>query len=704
MQIVGPMPIGPVAPVSSNLDIKPLQRVIADIVQVNGNQVVLSIDGVPVVADVLSSELAAELKGRPSAQFLVSQGEDGKTNLRLVPQQPGFPGQPAESGQQLSLQLLREYGLPVNAQTQTAAQAAINQRLALQPGQLEQLMRALSSQPGWGAREANLAAAILSAGLPLTPQSLELAARSPGQINASFAGLLAQLESAQQDPTLPAETRDLIRGVAQALQESVLDAALPARLPRQLAEAVTLLGRPVENVLAEEARLAATAGQSPAAQPGADTPRGETARQLGLLQSALQDAALPAGLKDLLRAVSQALQQAPAEPGQPPAPQGQLATPQGQSAQVQSQPALPQGQPAALQGQPAEAQGQPAVFQGQPATPQGQPVESQGQPAALQGQLAAPQGQPAEAQGQTAAPQGQAVQAPGQPAAQAPVDPAALAAELIARFAGEMPAGARAGPPLTQPAAGHIEQLLAGLENSKLPAEMKEALSTLYQALLPAPDGQPRDLPQALRLLGRALAGMPAEEAAGPRETVPAGLAAMASLQHEAGRAGKPELAKVLDEFMQDLSRAQWQNIPSNSPNPREDWVEASLWMRLPTPEQRAENIPIRLRVDRPPEGGGRKIDAAHAHIVVQVELPDHQVFQVNVGLNQREVKADVAVPDEILRALAHAELPTLAESLEEMGYHLGPSQVQVGAAERFAKVEVLPDRDFNLSGVNLEA
>jgi hypothetical protein len=292
----------------------------------------------------------------------------------------------------------------------------------------------------------------------------------------------------------------------------------------------------------------------------------------------------------------------------------------------------------------------------------------------------------------------------GQPAAQAPVDPAALAAELIARFAGEMPAGARAGPPLTQPAAGQLEQLLAGLENSKLPAEMKEALSTLYQALLPAPDAQPRDLPQALRLLGRALAGMPAEEAAGPRETAPAGLAAMASLQHEAGRAGKPELAKVLDEFMQDLSRAQWQNIPSNSPNPREDWVEASLWMRLPNPDPRAENIPIRLRVDRPPEGGGRKIDAAHAHIVVQVELPDHQVFQVNVGLNQREVKADVAVPDEILRALAHAELPTLAESLEEMGYHLGPSQVQVGAPERFAKVEVLPDRDLNLLGVNLEA
>jgi hypothetical protein len=450
MQIIGPMPVGPVGPVGLTtpaLDLKSLQRVTADILQVNRSQIVLFIDGVPVVADVLSSELAAELKGRPSAQFLVSHMEDGKTVLRLVnPTQtpPGLGVSSGESSENLTLHLLKAYGLPLTAETQIAAQAAINQRLPLQPGQMEQLMRTLSGLPGWGEREANLAAAILSSGLPLTPQSLELAARPAGMVNETFTNLLGQLNIALQDPDLPAEIRDLVNAVTQTLKESVLDAGAPAKLPEKLAQAVNLLGRPLENLLAEEAR---------------------------------------------------------------------------QSNSVAS-----------------------------------------------------------------------------------------------------------------------------------------------------------------------------------------IGLASMASLQQEAGRTGKLELARMLDDFMQDLSKAQWQNIPSTAQNRREDWVEAALWMRLPNPEQGMENIPIRLRIDRPPEDRQQKIDADHAHIIVQVELPDHRLFQVKIGLNQRQVIAEVIVPDEPLVAVAREELPALAENLQEQGYLLGETQVELGAPDQVEKVSVLPAWGADLTGVDLVA
>jgi hypothetical protein len=251
-----------------------------------------------------------------------------------------------------------------------------------------------------------------------------------------------------------------------------------------------------------------------------------------------------------------------------------------------------------------------------------------------------------------------------------------------------------------------FEQVQTILQNSGLPPEIKEMVKTVYQSLLESlQNAGAEKLPQAMQLFGRSLENLLAEEvrhanAAGSAS----GLASMANLQQEADRTGKHELARTLEDFMQDLSKAQWQNIPSSGQNRREDWVEASLWLRLPNPQQEMENIPIRLRIDRPPEGRQQKIDADHAHIIVQVELPGQQVFQVKIGLNQHQVKADVTVPDDSLRAAARQELPVLAQNLEEQGYSLGETQIEVGAPDHFEKVSVLPAMGSDLMGVDLVA
>jgi hypothetical protein len=644
MQIGGPLPVSPVGKVLPVLEIKPFQRVTAEILQVTGSQAILSIDGIPVVAEVPSGEIAADLKGRSSAQFIVTQLEDGKTILRLAnPSQVLSPssGQPADGSQNLTLHLLNELGLSLNAANQTAVQAAINQRLALQPGQMDLLLRTLEGLPGWDAQDANLAAAILVAGLPLTPESLELAAKQGGLTTEKLDNLVNQLRAALQDPGVPTE---LVRTVYQTILETVVDAGLPAGLPEKLAHAVQLLGRPIENLLLEEAltptgrQLASVLGGVTQPQPevadgytaASQTVRQDLAGPMGKLQSALQNSTLTVEIKEFLSGIYRVLEETTLSSG--------VSTPLAEKM-----------------------------------TPAEQVLRQ------LLQDLTAEQ-----------------MSASGSGGAAGTVDGAVIT---------------------LQPGAAHVDggeltrqmiRLQAVLQNSELPPEIQDLLSTVHQALLESvrvpetQDALVRKFTDIANLLGQ-LAGNRSAQSAGSSREAP-GLASLAHLAQEAAHTGKTELAQVLDDFLQTVGRAQWQNIPPTAQHQRQDWLEAALWMRLPVPGPQMENVPIRLRIDRPPTDQPQKVGASHAHIFIQVDLPDQQIFQVEVELNHRQLKADVTIPDDSLYKAAQEELGGLAVNLQEQGYSLGDAKVEVGTPDSFEKITVLPDWGTGLSGLDLEA
>ncbi len=260
MQITSPLPVSALGPNDPAQELRPFQRVTAAVLQVSPMRAVLSIAGFPVVAEISSSEVAAALKGRSLAQFVMSHAQDGRILLRLLDNPPASAaeGLPA-SDQSLAVRLLDVFNLPASASNLTIAQAALNQRLELLPGQLEAMLHALGSlpMPAWGEAEANLAAAVLAAGLPLTPQSLELAGRPGGQVAQGLAGLLSQLNLALQDNSLPPEFKELLQRVYKVLQEAVLDPASPESLSEKLAAAIRLLGRPLENQLASQGSIMA---------------------------------------------------------------------------------------------------------------------------------------------------------------------------------------------------------------------------------------------------------------------------------------------------------------------------------------------------------------------------------------------------------------------------------------------------------------
>src|SRR5512141_1538269 len=64
--------------------LRPFQRVTAQVLEVTGTTALLSIDGIPIVAQLTSSEQAATLLSQQTAQFMVTQVNNQKVTLKIL--------------------------------------------------------------------------------------------------------------------------------------------------------------------------------------------------------------------------------------------------------------------------------------------------------------------------------------------------------------------------------------------------------------------------------------------------------------------------------------------------------------------------------------------------------------------------------------------------------------------------------------------
>jgi hypothetical protein len=247
MSLSGPLPVSPLlAPRSPELGLRLFQRVTTQIVSVSGLTAVLSIEGVPVVAQLTSPDQAARLSGR-SAQLIVTQLSDQGLTLKFVRNnapQTVSAGANANSPE-VAARLLAQNQLPLTENHLQLARAVLNQQLPLTPGLLNELLGALSaSGSAWGPAEAELAAALKAAGLPVTAQSLALAAPQAAQTGEALGQFILNLQAAGQ--MLPADLLKQLNELALRWGE-----AAPEELAAQLKTVVGQLGRSLENVLRE---------------------------------------------------------------------------------------------------------------------------------------------------------------------------------------------------------------------------------------------------------------------------------------------------------------------------------------------------------------------------------------------------------------------------------------------------------------------
>lgn len=248
----GPISISPINNTNGqSFDLRVFQRITAQVLSVTGTTAVLEVEGHPVVAQLTSADQSALLSSQRTAQFVITQLGDNSVTLKLIKNEQTFPAGTA-FGPDLAERFLENNNLPITTSNLVMTRALLRQHLPITPRTLKELQGALSEYDDWGEAEADLAAAIKAAGLPLTGQSLALSARRPAPTAQAFSQLMATLAQAAKQ-NLPEDLLEQLRSNLQFLNSLILDrGGDSSRMADQLKAWAEAFGRSLENILLSE--------------------------------------------------------------------------------------------------------------------------------------------------------------------------------------------------------------------------------------------------------------------------------------------------------------------------------------------------------------------------------------------------------------------------------------------------------------------
>jgi len=255
MSLPAPISITPVSAPDLNIGLRLNQRVSAQVISVTGVTAILEVDGHPIVAQLTSSDQAALLTSQRMAQFLVTELTSETITLKFIRNDPTPPaaGEAPSVSADLSERILLNANLPANASNLTLTRAMLQQHLPFTPELLKELQNALGEFGAWTEDDANLAAALKSAGLPVTGQSLALMSRPSVETAATLAQLIQTLTQSTQGATGELQTQ-LTRAL-RALNSTVIRLEdQPSKMAERLKMLAQLLGRSLENILLEPAQ------------------------------------------------------------------------------------------------------------------------------------------------------------------------------------------------------------------------------------------------------------------------------------------------------------------------------------------------------------------------------------------------------------------------------------------------------------------
>lgn len=208
------------------------------------------------VAQLTSTDQAAALLSQRTAQFIVTQLTDQTITLKFVKNEQT---QTALTGvvinePELAARLLEQNNIPATASNLMMARSILKQHLPVTPRLINELLDILSEYGSWNEADAELAAAMKAAGLPVTAQSLKLASRQAVQTGEGLSQLIATLSHLRKQD-LPPEIQKQIDQNLQMLNTVVLKGdGGTSQLADQLKAAVDLLGRSLENILLEQSQ------------------------------------------------------------------------------------------------------------------------------------------------------------------------------------------------------------------------------------------------------------------------------------------------------------------------------------------------------------------------------------------------------------------------------------------------------------------
>ncbi len=255
MLVQGLQPVQPGArPVDQPLQLHLNQKVSAEILSVNGEQIEMVIQGYRVVGRLQTNDQAAQLQDQRFAQFIVKGSIDGVIQLALAKAaDTALAKQPTSALAMLSQNLLILGNMETTDQNIMLGKALLSHGLPINNQTLEELSQALNGLPGWGQTEADMAAALKAGGMPLTQSTLSLALQTLPTLADSVSRLQSQLTDLAKGQA-GTEIARLAKQVLTLLQSATLDwSKEQPLLLDDLKQAISVWGKSLEAELARQA-------------------------------------------------------------------------------------------------------------------------------------------------------------------------------------------------------------------------------------------------------------------------------------------------------------------------------------------------------------------------------------------------------------------------------------------------------------------
>ena len=276
----------------ANLSLRVNQRIVAEVLNISGESVTLSLQGVHIVAKLTSQDQAAALQEHRIAQFVIRDLIANTVLLQLVSPVKIIPNADREGMVDLAANLLQIAGLPPTEENLQILRAMLSQGMTVDKQTLEELKYTLQQLGSWNENDAKMAASLKNAGLPLSADILKFLKESPGGFGNQISQLLDQLQSLARQTQSP-QLSQSAQQVLEYFRSMILEwSSSPATMAEKLRSAVMASGRSLENQLAELVEK----GISP----------GMKSSSLGVLSIAnLRQELIKAGLFDILQELDQ---------------------------------------------------------------------------------------------------------------------------------------------------------------------------------------------------------------------------------------------------------------------------------------------------------------------------------------------------------------------------------------------------------------
>lgn len=189
------------------------------------------------------------------------------------------------------------------------------------------------------------------------------------------------------------------------------------------------------------------------------------------------------------------------------------------------------------------------------------------------------------------------------------------------------------------------------------------------------------DVETLAKLLGRAFENELAEQIKNPEQPISReSLMVLGKLRQSLQQAGQSQLGNEVDGFLESLRQSHLMNVRSDNGSGRSNWVQLDFPLSIRHPN--AEMLPAHIRISERENGHGGAIDPNYTRLVIQVELVPGEPMEVDLSFAGQQVQANITVPNAMVEQLAVTEWPGLQDGLNQLGYQVKTSHVDVGVPD----------------------